>query len=189
MSRSGSILFALMIIAGASSSVVAEPASAERPWAISAGLAAGPVTLRDDVLDEPSGGFGYGVVARVGYVGSFGLGVVADLSLWTTQFGSCEADGPCVDERADRFGVLTASLRWRATSRLYLQAGGGVSHTRHSADWGAEVWNSPVVTAAIGWRRPIPDGFIEFELRGNGFRNDSTLVTQIVGVVALGHAW
>lgn len=188
MSRLGAVVMASLML-GSVSGAAADDRPLERGWTLSAGLAAGPVTLRDEAIDEPSGGFGFGLAARFGYVGRHGVGVVADASVWTTRFGTCWADAPCVDDRADRFAVLTVSLHWQVVSRLYLQGGAGVSQTRHSADWGPEVWTSPAVAAAVGWRHSIPDAFIDFELRGHGFRNDTTLVTQLAGVVALGHAW
>lgn len=189
MSTRGIVVVALALVGSASGRAAAETPAADGHWEVSAGLAAGIITLFDDVLDGPSGGFGYGVAARAGYVGRHGLGLVVDASVWATDFGNCEADGPCVDERGERFGMLVGALRWQVTPRWYLQGGGGVAHTRYSADRGPTVWTSPAGTAAIGWRRPIPDAFIDFELRGDAFRNDSTLVTRVAGVVSIGHAW
>lgn len=189
MSRPGVVTCALAMLGFVSARADAETPVAESRWEVSAGAGAGLVVLHDDALTKPRSGATLGVTARVGYVERRGVGLVIDASLWMTSFGPCDADGACVDQRADRFGMVTAAVRWQATPGLYLQGGAGGSHTRFSADSGAKVWTSPVGTASVGWRRRIPDAFVEFELRGNAFSNDGTLVTQVAGVVALGHAW
>jgi hypothetical protein len=159
MSRQGIAIAALVLIGLAPGRATAETPPAESHWEASAGLAAGLVLLHDDALMKPSSGTGLALMTRVGYVGQRGVGLVVDASLWTMSFGPCVADGACVNHRADRFGMLTAAVRWQATQRLYLQGGAGASHTRYSADRGAETWN------------------------------DDTLITQVAAIVALGHAW
>ena len=189
MSRQGIVISALALVGLAPGRAAAETSPAASHWEISAGLAGGLVMLHDDALMKPSSGSVLGLMTRVGYLGQGGVGLVVDASLWTTNFGHCVADGACVDQRADHYGMVTAAVRWQVTPGMYLQGGAGASHTRHSADWGAESWTSPVGTAAVGWRRSIPDGFLDLELHANAFSNDDTLVTQLAATVALGHAW
>ena len=50
-------------------------------------------------------------------------------------------------------------------------------------------WWSPVGVAAVGWRWTIPDAVLGFELRASALRNDTTTVSTVAAILAIGHAW
>ena len=159
-------------------------------WEAGVGLGVGAIWIDDPGLPEANRGRQAGLVANAGYIGSSGVGVMVDASLWYEDPDECVQDGPCFNSRAQRVGMVAAALRWQVWPRLYVQGGGGGAVTRSpSSAVQPETWWSPVGIAAIGTRFPISDAHVGLELRATTLRNDTTWVSSGAVVLSLGHAW
>jgi hypothetical protein len=169
------------------------PAAADdRPHGglVSAGLGLGIVRVDDpDALSPESGGTA-GLIVAAGYGGRAGVGGIVEAAVWRAAPSECAADGPCYNDRAERTATTTLGLRWQLGRALYVQGSGGAALTwTDDANGPRRHWWSPVGVAAVGWRWTIPDAVLGFELRASALRNDTTTVSTVAAVLAIGHAW
>lgn len=182
-----------MLLFFAIAALAAAPAAAdERPHGglVSAGLGLGIVRL--DTGPSPfEAGLGAGLVVSGSYVGRGGVGGVVEAAAWRTGSWGCAADAICYSERAARMATTTVGVRWQVGPTLYLQGSGGAALSWYQDDEFDQRghWWSPVGIAAVGWRRTIPDAVLGFELRASALRNDTSTVTSVAAVFAVGHAW
>jgi len=84
---------------------------------------------------------------------------------------------------------MTLGVRVLAAPRTYVQGTVGAAYNSYDNGGFHEQWWSPVGMVALGWRRPITDAVLGFELRATVLRHDETLVTSAAAVVSGGYAW